>query len=150
MPMNPVTVQMTTWRTIVPRPMSCVNTVMRDLDISSPKVMELIEEGRLTAFNISANASSRCRELRVLTKSVEHYLTAGWKKPLIMDWPEILRHILPHERLLVRSSEIERYLNTSRVHVWALIKANCLVPGSANRANVTRESFENFLKGRMQ
>jgi hypothetical protein len=150
MTLNSATIQMTTWRPITPRPLSCVNTVMRDLDISSPKVMELIEEGRLTAFNIATDPSTRCAQMRILTKSVEHCLTMGWQKPLLLDWPQILTFLMPHGRPSLRRDEIERCLNTSRIHIWKLIKKGLFAPFERSSVSYTRESFEKFLKERMQ
>jgi hypothetical protein len=135
--------------------MGDVNSVMRDLDLSGDKVRALLDQGNLISFNISANKSGRAG-LRVLTKSVEHFRATGGKKPLVLDWPEIFRLILDHDKLFVRGMEIQRALNCDRGHVENLILAGHLVsskkarPGPGGSPIVTRASFEAFLKGRLQ
>jgi hypothetical protein len=89
---------------ISPRPLGCVNAVMRDLDLDGESVVELVEEGNLIAFDISAK-NSRCKDLRVLTRSVEHFRETG--KPLVMEWPEIFRLLVPgrgNSAIIPRSS----------------------------------------------
>lgn len=135
--------------------MGDVNSVMRDLDMNADRVRALLDEGRLIGFNISAK-NSGCRDLRVLTKSVEHYRASGGKKPLVLEWPEIFRLIAPHEKLFVRGYEISRGLNCDRSHVTNLITSGFLVsakksrPGPNGSAIITRGSFERFLIGRLQ
>lgn len=95
-------------------------------------------------------------DLRVLTKSVEHYRETHGKKSLVLEWPEIFRLIYPHEKLYVRGVEIRRGLNCDRGHVENLIAAGFLViakksrPGPNGSPILTRSSFENFLIGRLQ
>ena len=132
--------------------MGDVNSVMRDLDVSADLVRAMVEEGGLIAFNIAA-AKSRA-ELRVLTRSVEHYRqTRQW---LRLEWPEIFRLILGHQQLFVRGYEVARCLNCDRGHVENLIATRCLAvsqksrPGPNGSPHITRGSFENFLIGRLQ
>jgi hypothetical protein len=141
--------------TISPRPMGDVNSVMRDLDIDSDKVRALLDEGRLIGFNISARQTDR-PHFRILTKSVEHYKQNGWKKPLVLEWPEIFRLVLPHDKLFVRGPELQRSLNCSPQQMVNLVRAGCFVsvkkmhPDRGGATIVTRGSFENFLIGRLQ
>lgn len=141
--------------TISPRPMGDVNSAMRDLDVDSDKVRALLDEGRLIGFNISAQKTDR-PNLRILTKSIEHYIQNGWKKPLVLEWPEIFRLILPHDKLFVRGPELQRSLNCSPQQMVNLVQAGCFVsvkkmhPGRGGSPIVTRGSFQNFLIGRLQ
>ncbi|MDR3460134.1 MAG: hypothetical protein P4N60_22125 [Verrucomicrobiae bacterium] len=141
--------------TISPRPLGDVNSVMRDLDLDSESVRGLVDQGSLIAFDISSTKTER-RDLRILTKSVEHYREMGGKKPLVMEWPEIFRLIMPHNNFFVRSMEIARGLNCERTHVANLIAAGHLFcsrkskPGPGGSALVSRTSYESFLIGRLQ
>jgi len=136
---------------ILPRPLGDVNSAMRDLDIDSDKVRELLDDGRLIGFNISARPS-----FRILTRSVEHYKLNGWKKPLVLEWPEIFRLILTHDKLFVTGWELQRSLNCAPQQMVNLVKAGCFVSvkkmhaGRGGSPIVTRGSFENFLIGRLQ
>ena len=135
--------------------MGDVNSVMRDLDMSAERVRELLELGTLVGFNISAKKSG-CRVLRILTKSVERYRATGKIYQPQMEWPEIFRLILPHEKLFVRGHEIARGLNCDRGHVENLIESGLLTvnkksqPGPNGSPIIPRNSFENFLIGRLQ
>jgi hypothetical protein len=141
--------------TISPRPMGDLNAAMRDLDLSGNAVRALLQEGKLIGFNISAKKSQR-NELRILTKSVEHFRETAGQKTLVLEWLEIFRLILPQEKLSVRGMEIQRSLNCDRGHVENLILSAQLFPvkkarpGPGGSPIVTRESYELFLKGRMQ
>jgi len=139
--------------TILPCPLGCVNAVMQALDLDAERVVENVEAANLIAFDISAK-NSRCKDLRVLARSVEHLRETG--RPLVMEWPEIFRLLVPPGQLFVRGTEIARSLNCSRVHVENLILAKLLQPskesrqGRGNSAIVPRSSYENFLIGRLQ
>ena len=141
--------------TILPRPMGDVNAVMRDLDIDSDKVRALLDEGRLIGFNISARKTDR-PNFRILTKSIEHYKQNGWKNPLVLEWPEIFRLVLPHDKHFVGGTELQRSLNCSPQQMVNLVRAGCfevvksMHPGRGGAPIVTRGSFENFLIGRLQ
>ncbi|MEI8288671.1 MAG: hypothetical protein WCH99_04315 [Verrucomicrobiota bacterium] len=141
--------------TILPRPMGDVNSVMRDLDMNADRVRALVEQGTLIAFNITAVKSNRA-DLRILTKSVEHYRDNGGKKALRLEWPEIFRLIMPHNKFFVRGFEVARGLNCDRGHVENLIISGHLVtakkaqPGPNGSPIITRGSFESFLIGRLQ
>lgn len=140
---------------IQPRPLGDINSVMRDLDINADRVRALVEQGSLIGFNISAAKTARS-ELRVLTHSVEHYRRTGGEKVLRLEWPQIFRLILPHDKLFVRGVEIVRGLNCDRGHVENLIASGFLVcckkarPGPNGSPIITRGSFENFLIRRLQ
>jgi hypothetical protein len=140
--------------TILPRPLGDTNSVMRDLDMNEDRVLELVEEGKLIGFNIAAKKSGR-RELRALTRSVEHYRETGGKKCLVLEWPEIFRMIVPNDKLFVHGLEVQRGLNCNRTHVQNLIASGLLVsckkarPGPGGSPIITRMSFENFLIGRL-
>jgi hypothetical protein len=140
---------------IAPRPLGDVNSAMRDLDMNADRVRALLDQGTLIGFNISVK-NSGCCVLRVLTQSIEHYRATGGRKPLVLEWPEIFRLILPHKKLFVRGYEIARSLNCDRGHVENLIAARLLVASRKARSGpngspiITRGSFENFMIGRLQ
>jgi hypothetical protein len=128
---------------------------MGDLDMDARQVVALVEEGKLIAFNISAT-SIRRMDLRILTKSVEHYRETGGKKPHILEWPEVFHLILPHKNLFVRGNEVSRGLNCNPSHVANLISTSFLAvsrkskPGPDGSPFIIRASYENFLIGRLQ
>jgi hypothetical protein len=137
-----------------PRPMGDLNAAMRDLDLDADRIRALLDEGKLIGFNISTNKSARIC-LRLLTKSVEHYRQTGGKKPLVLEWPQMFRLVLKHDKLWLRGLEIQRALNCDEGHVASLILAGYFVlmkkshPGHGGSPIVTRGSFEAFLKGRL-
>ena len=135
--------------------MGDVNSVMRDLDLDAGQVRALVEQGTLIAFDISAKKSTRM-QLRILTQSVNFYRQQDRKAALRLEWPEIFRLIVPHQKLFVRGVEVVRGLNCDRGHVENLINAGILVvsrrsrPGPNGSPLITRGSYENFLIGRLQ
>ncbi|HTX21462.1 MAG TPA: hypothetical protein VMD27_06360 [Candidatus Aquilonibacter sp.] len=137
------------------RPLGDLNAAMRDLDLSADKIRSLLDEGKLIGFNIAVKETTR-KNLRVLTRSIEHYRETGGKESLLLEWPEIFSLILPGEKLFVRSTIIQRSLNCDREHVQNLIRAGFFSVSKKGRrghdgsAMVTRQSFEAFLKGRLQ
>lgn len=140
---------------ISPRPMGDLNASSRDLDLNSEKICALLDEGKLIGFNIATSETSR-KNLRVLTQSIEHYRATGGKKLLTLEWPEIFRLILPHDKFFVRGVEIQRSLNCDSDTVQRLVRAKCFSTskkahcGPNGSVMVTRASFESFLKGRLQ
>jgi hypothetical protein len=143
-------------KTILPRAMGDLNAAMRDLDLNADQVNALLDEGKLIVFNIAVKETTR-KNLRVLTRSIEHYRETDGKSPLLLEWPEIFKLILPHDKHFVRGLEIQRSLNCDQGHVGNLILAGLLGPlnkrpqrGPGGSPIVTRENFEKFLKGRLQ
>jgi len=146
------------------RPLSDVKTVLRDLgefDIDAEQVRALVEQRVLIGFNIAVDDLGRC-ELRVLTKSIDFFrATNGRKCHELADdpqqnWEKIFRLVVPHKKPIVTGLEIRRGLLCDRGHVENLILAGCLTPlkksqpGPGGSWTVSRESYEAFLKGRMQ
>ena len=140
------------------RPLSDVKTVLRDLgefDIDAEQVRDLAEQRVLIGFNIATDDRGRC-ELRVLTKSIDFFRATGGKKYHELEWPQIFRLVVPHKKPIVTGLEIRRGLICDRGHVENLILGKHLValkqsqPGPGGSWTVCRDSYENFLKGRMQ
>lgn len=140
------------------RPLSDVKTVLRDLgefDIDAEQVRALAEQRVLIGFNIATDDLGRC-ELRVLTKSIEFFRATGGKKYHELEWPQIFRLVVPHKKPIVTGLELRRALICDRGHIENLILGRKLValkksqPGPGGSWTISRESFENFLKGRMQ
>jgi len=140
---------------ISPRPMGDLNAAMRDLDLNAEKICALLDEGKLIGFNIAVSETTR-KNVRVLTRSIEHYRDNAGKKLLALEWPEIFRLILPHDKLFVRGTELQRSLNCAGEHIQNLVRAKFFSiskkgrRGPGGSAMVTRSSFESFLKGRLQ
>jgi hypothetical protein len=138
----------------VPRPLGNLNAAMRDLDMDADGIRRLIDEGVLIAFDI-ARQKSKPQHLRILTKSIDYYRQNSGKKFMVLEWPEIFRLVLPHEKLFVRGLEMQRSLNCDEGHVANLIKSGFFTLAKKARAGrdgspiVTRASFENFLIGRL-
>jgi hypothetical protein len=105
---------------------------------------------------------SHRRELRFLTRSIEHYrLTLGMRR-LDLTWPQIAQLILPPDKKALTGVEIDAALSCDPNHRLNLIRAGELepprgrgkfrgIPWSRGRncgAKVTRESLEDFLRRR--
>lgn len=147
------------------RPMGDVNTAMRDLNLDSDEVRLLVQMGYLVAFNIACDrrpaTSLRARrrrksELRVLTRSIEQYRMLKTKRICKLPWPQIFRLIVPHQKFVLKGTEVQCALNCDRGHVENLIATKHLValektkPGPGGSCTICRTSLENFLKSRLQ
>jgi len=140
------------------RPLSDIKTVLRDLgefDMDADTVRTLIEAQFLIGFNIAVDDRGKC-EMRVLSKSIEYFRATGGKKFHELEWPQIFRLVVPHQKPVVTGLEIRRAVLCDRGHVENLIlnhrltavkKSQC---GPGGSWVVSRESFETFLKGRLQ
>ena len=140
------------------RPLSDVKTVLRDLgefDMDADCVRAMVEQQVLIGFNIAVDDLGKL-ELRILTKSIEFFRATQGKKYHELEWAQIFRQIVPHQKPIVTGLEIRRALICDRGHVENLILGKRLValkpsqPGPGGSPAVSRESYENFLKGRMQ
>ena len=138
-------------------PLSDVKTVQRDLKrfgLDATVVRELVESRFLIGFNIAVDDKGKC-ELRVLTKSIEFFRATQGKKYHELEWAQIFRQIVPHQKPVVTGLEIRRALLCHPTHVENLINAGQLValqkskPGPGGSWTVSRASYENFLRGRM-
>ena len=135
------------------RPLLPVCGVVSLLDKDEDQVLRMVDEGDLLwAWDVALQPErARRKELRVLPECVEDHL-AGRKCRL--EWPDVLGLILPHDRTVLETGEIERPLNVSGTHVFALARRRCLKvarkgrvgPGGSMR--VTAFSFVQFLKAR--
>ena len=73
-----------------------------------------------------------------------------------MEWPQIFRLIVPHQKPIVTGLEVQRGLNCDRGHVENLVIAGHLTalkksaPGPGGSWTISRPSYEAFLKGRKQ
>lgn len=139
------------------RPLSSIQTVLRDLGefkIDAPHVRELVESGFLIGFNIAVSGDGKS-EVRLLTKSIDHFRDCRGRKRHDLEWAQIFRLIVPHQKPVLTGLEIRRALICDRGHVENLILAGCLVslkksqPGPGGSWTVSRASFEAFMKGRM-
>lgn len=140
-----------------PRPLSGVNAACRDLrlpargHLENPGVIDLVDDYQaLVAFNIAVHENSR-RELRILTRSIEHYkLTQGFR-PLNLSWAQIVKLILPHDKPAVTATECAAALNCKTVmplvetRQLAIVRGTDWQRGPGGSASITRESFIAFL-----
>ena len=150
------------------RPLADVDCVKWALDVSAEDIEQLIDLGYLVVFDISVEMESRSplmshrRELRFLTRSIEHYrLTLGMRQ-LDLTWPQIMQLIVPPQKNSFTGVELDAVLNCDPNHRLNLIRAGELeLPRerAKNRKSawgrgrncgpsVTRESLEDFLKRR--
>src|SRR6185295_11915363 len=104
---------------------------------------------------------SHRRELRFLTRSIEHYrLTLGMRR-LELTWPQIAQLIVPPEKKSLSGIELDAILNCDTNHRLNLLRAGELeLPDKTKRKKtrwsrgrncgptITRESLEDFLRRR--
>lgn len=150
------------------RPLADTDCVKWALDVSAEDIEQLIDLGCLIVFDISVTMESRSplmshrRELRFLTRSIEHYrLTLGMRR-LELTWLQITRLILPAGQETFAGAEVDALLSCDPNHRLNLIRAGELEPPrgrSKYRAprwsrgrncgpKITRESLEDFLERR--
>jgi hypothetical protein len=150
------------------RPLADTDCVKWALDVSAEDIEQLIDLGYLVVFDISVTMESRSplmshrRELRFLTRSIEHYrLTLGMRR-LELTWPQLAQLVLPPDNKPLTGVEIDAVLSCDPNHRLNLIRAGELEPprGRGKRrtqtwsrgrncgAKVTRESLEEFLRRR--
>jgi hypothetical protein len=149
------------------RPLADVDCVKWALDITPEDIERLIDLGYLVVFDISAAVEGKSplmshrRELRFLTRSIEHYrLTLGMRQ-MDLTWPQIAAIILPEDKQTLTTAETESVLNCDSNHRLNLIRAGELeLPknqwprktawsrGRNCGPKVTRSSIEEFLKRR--
>jgi len=149
------------------RPLADTDCVKWALDVSAVDIEQLIDLGYLVVFDISVALESRSpilshrRELRILTRSIEHYrLTLGMRR-LELTWPQIAQLIVPPEKKSLTGVELDAVLNCDPNHRLNLIRAGELeLPEKMKRQKtpwgrgrncgpaITRESLEEFLRRR--
>jgi len=150
------------------RPLADTDCVKWALDVSPEDIEQLLDLGYLVVFDISVALESRSplmshrRELRFLTRSIEHYrLTLGMRR-LELTWTQIAQLILPPEKKFFTRTEIDATLSCDPNHRMNLIRAGELESPAPRRKNarcawsrgrncgaaVTRESIEDFLRRR--
>ncbi len=150
------------------RPLADTDCLKWALDVSAADIEQLIDLGYLVVFDISVALESRSplmshrRELRFLTRSIEHYrLTLGMRR-LELTWPQIAQLILPPDQKSFTGPDIDAALSCDPNHRLNLIRAGELELPPPRRKNsrvawtrgrnrgpvVTRESIEDFLRRR--
>ena len=141
-----------------PRPLGDINVAMRDLDLGGEEILQLLEQRALIAFNIAAQPGRRV-EVRILTRSLEHFRKQEGRGIPRLTWPEIFQLIFPvatHPLAphTLTGLELKQGLNCSRGHVenLALRYFEIVRPARKGRGNTPRftaASVENWLKSRM-
>jgi len=150
------------------RPLADIDCVKWALDVSAEEIEQLIDLGYLVVFDISvaverrSSLTSHRRELRFLTRSIEHYRLMLGMRRLELTWPQIAELILPPEKKCLAGIELDAVLSCDSNHRLNLIRAGELhLPASQKRfgktrwtrgrncgPTITRESVEEFLRRR--
>lgn len=141
-----------------PRPLGDVTTAMRDLrlpargHLENPGIIDLIDDYQaLVSFNIAVDARGARRELRILTRSIEHYKATQGFRPLNLSWDQIVKLILPHDKPALTAVEAAGVLVCKTVMPLVETKQLLTVRGTdwqrgpGGSASITRESFIAFL-----
>jgi hypothetical protein len=123
------------------------------IDENEDKVPQLIEDGQLAwAFDVALDPKRGSRrDLRVLPAAVSAYLHG---ETCLLEWPDVLKLLLPHDEPELLSKDIYRVLNVCSTHLYALARRKLIVPCSTWRrgrggcGRFTTKSFINFLKER--
>lgn len=124
------------------------------MDIRRDDVRQLWESQALIGFNIARDARTHL-ELRLLRRSVDIFRATEGRKRHELEWPQIFRLVVPHQKPFVTGKEICRQLICDRGHVENLVNDGRLTalkksqPGPGGSWVISRESFEAFLKGRL-
>jgi hypothetical protein len=135
------------------RPLGDLNAAMRDLDLNWLEIQIAYEEGALVAFNIAVDPTGR-KEVRVLTKSIEHFKHTFGVKKFDLTWKQIFKLILPHDKPFVTGLDIQAGLNCypSLVENLTLAKHLKVIQaaqsGRGGTPTFTRASYEQFLEAR--
>ena len=135
------------------KPLLPVRGVMSLFDKSEDQALRLIEDGKLAwAFDVALDPKrGRNREIRVLPASVADYLRS---QPCALEWPDVLRLLLPHDEPMILSKDITRVLNVSSTHTYHLARRKLITPRSTWRrgrggcGRFAADSFVSFLKSR--
>jgi len=129
------------------------------LGMSEIQVMQMIEEGRLRwAFDLRRKTARRAFVL-VMAQNLFDIQQEGSNPRLCLndknedDWDKALQLILPHQKPLIKGSEIVRAFSISSQHMMNLVNDGVLVALNARRGRtatpvITRESVIKLLKER--
>ena len=124
-----------------------------ELELTRPLVRQLWESQHLLGFNIARDPETST-DLRLLRKSVDLFRQTNGRKVCALEWPQIFRLIIPHQKPFVTGKEITLRLHLDHGHVENLVLDGQLTalqksrPGPGGSWIIARESFELFLKGR--
>ena len=146
------------------RPLADTDCVKWALDVCAEDIEQLIDLGLLVVFDIAVALESRSplmshrRELRFLTRSIEHYrLTLGMRH-LELTWPQIAQLVVPIEKKSITGVELDATLSCDPNHRLNLIRAGELDLARSRKLRwsrgrncgpaITRESLEEFLRRR--
>lgn len=128
------------------------------LGMSENAVLHLIEDGTLQwAWDFRRKNANRSF-IFILTLSLQEYqesreigkkLTSHYPD----DWDSVIKIILPHEKLIIKGSEIVRRFSISSQHMMNLVKDGLLEVLNKRRCRtntplIPRESVIRFLKDR--
>ncbi len=126
-----------------------------ELPFDPRDIRALIEQSMVIAFNIALHLNS-APEYRILDTSIAWLRSHGGRKPHELEWPQIMRQIIRHQKPILTGVEARRALTCDRGHVENLILAGELEPlkksqpGPGGSWTISRRSFETFLQRRRQ
>lgn len=127
------------------------------LGVSEIQIMSMVEEGKLRWVWDMRRSSARRAFVLVLAQSILYAQTgrAGPDLPLSDEegWEKVLGIVLPHQKPLIKGSELVRAFSISSQHMMNLVNDGALVALNARRLRtstpiITRESVVKFLKER--
>ena len=132
------------------RPTVCIWTAVAALGCTKEdRVVELVENGNLTALNVSHTEGRRC--LRVLTASLAD-LVAGRKATRTFD--QVMEILFPGRAETVLRSNVARSLSVSVATIARLQRRGLLTQAGPVRCpvnespRITRQSLARFVKAR--
>jgi hypothetical protein len=135
------------------KPLLPVRGVMSLVDKNEDQVLRLIDEGKLAwVWDVRLDTKrGRNKELRILPACVAGYLRG---QPCTLEWPDVLRLLLPHDEAVIQSKDITRILNVCGTHTYHLARRKLLAPCSTWRrgrggcGRFTAKSFVEFIRSR--
>src|ERR1039458_4670366 len=126
------------------KPLLPVRGVMSLVDKNEVQVLSLIEDGKLAwEFDVSLLGPKRGRskELRVRRAAVADYLRG---QACSLEWPEVLRLLLPHDEPMLLSRDITRILNVSGTHSGTFIQDVTKLVTTMNNIGAFLKQFPNL------
>lgn len=140
-------------------PLVSVRFASTILGISEQGIMRLIQEGKLNWAWDFRRATARRSFIFVLAHSLRQYQdgnerSSGADYCYPEDWNRVIKLILPHDKLVIKGSEIVQRFSISSQHMMNLVNDGSLKVLNARRLRtstplISRQSVVEFLKKRL-
>jgi hypothetical protein len=135
------------------KPLFPIRALTSLLDLDEDQVKSKIENGELAwAWDVALDPRrARSKELRILPACVAAYMRS---QTCSLQWPDVLRMLLPHDEPVLLSKDIARILNISSTQTYNFARGKVISPCSTWRvgpkgcARFPVKSFVEFLKTR--